>query len=176
MTTLISSIGSTTIPVMEDPDPIPSQYAGKFVSTYENTGIFTGTIRVFDDTATPEAQTLQQISLVNYSSTVEGFSATQLDATTIQITGTPTNVFPGGMYKFLMSNRSILQSSIIPEEYAALVAWTPPNNKVMITTHTINIAIPLMNQSITATITQEVYWKYQFAISQFREVLSRGTL
>jgi hypothetical protein len=72
------------------------------------------------------------------------------------------------------------------EEYAALVKWIPPRIKEKELIHTFSVIVTYDETAtlglnrytaiITLTLPQTIRWNYNTAVSQFNELLSKGTI
>lgn len=173
---------SNSVSVYEDPD---TPEVTRFLSAYDGIGTFSADIRYYEKlTSNPEDPVVyKEIEVESYDAPFQGFTTTQVDSTTIRISGTATNVIAGslGQFTYLMPDKSI---QILPanttEEYDAVVAWSPPTVRMQVKTHTLNVkvkngvVIPTYNAILVAT--QEIYWYRQFGISAFQLALSKGKL
>jgi hypothetical protein len=132
--------------------------------------------------------TLVSVALLGYSSN-QGFSASMLPQNKIKVSGKALSVFTDQIYEFLMTDLKTVKqlSPDTNEEYAALIKWNPPRTKEKELIHTFSVIVTYdetgffgLNSRYTAIITltlpQTIRWNYDTAVSQFNELLSKGTI
>ena len=131
--------------------------------------------------------TLVSVALLDYSSN-QGFSASMLPQNKIKVNGKALGVFTDQIYEFLMTDLKTVKQ--LPpdttEEYVALVKWNPPRTKEKELIHTFSVIITYdetgvfgLNRYtavITLTLPQTIRWNYDTAVSQFNELLIKGTI
>lgn len=182
---------------LDDPEAVVLKFNGK----YENSSsVFSSTISVLGFMpAPPEGQpeetggsvTVSNIEILEYAVDCDGYSASKV-GDNIVITGVPTQVFTDQVYTFLMKDMKTLKN--LPpdttEDYAALVRWIPPAIKEVTINHSITLIITYDEESttlggvplngvtaiVTFTIPQTVRWQYYPAVTQFRQLVAKGTI
>lgn len=173
---LVKTSSTTVIPVEAPTDEV----ATGFVPVYENSGVFTAELSYQTEASPGAPLTPSLFTLVSYTAPFQGFVATQKDNYTIRITGTPTQVFEGSTYDFLMPDGTI-QS--LPQNtnanFLTLVKWAPPGLKYKLVTHQITATFvdPIVGPfTTTFNLQQDVYWKLGPSLQAFRDLLARGKL
>jgi hypothetical protein len=131
--------------------------------------------------------TLVSVALLGYSSN-EGFSASMLPQNKIKVSGKALGVFTDQIYEFLMTDLKTVKQlpADTDEEYAALVKWNPPRTKEKDLIHTFSVIVTYdetgvfglnrYTSIITLTLPQTIRWNYDIAVSQFNEILTKGTI
>lgn len=170
----------TTILTSEDPsDP---GMTGRFISIYDDYGLFHADIQYYEIDETTSTNVFQNIELVSYNSPINGITVSNLDEQTLRISGTATGVIGGNEFKFLMLDNTILVSNeIIDQEYLALTSWQPPSVRIVTLQHNLEVKIkssvyPYNEYNKTLSVTHDVYWKLQRGITLFQEALAKGVL
>jgi hypothetical protein len=130
---------------------------------------------------------LVSVALLGYNSN-EGFSASMAPQNKIKVNGKALGVFTDQIYEFLMTDLKTVKQlpSDTSEEYAALVKWNPPRTKEKELIHTFSVIVTYDETAtfglnrytaiITLTLPQTIRWNYNTAVSQFNELLSKGTI
>lgn len=127
-------------------------------------------------------KTIADIELLSYSS-VLGYTALQLNGTTIRVIGRPEVVFTDQIFTVLLEDLKTLKNvnAGSNEKYAALIRWQPPIVKEMTITHKflVRITYEELLQTKTAiqtiSIPQKVRWRLDLGVSAFSNLLSKGT-
>ena len=128
-------------------------------------------------------KTIANIELISYSSSL-GYTASQLNQTTIRINGRPEAVFTDQIFTVLLEDLKTIKNinAGSKEKYAALVAWQPPTVKETTITHKLlaRITYEELLQTKTAiqtiSIPQKVRWRLDLGVNSFRDLLSKGTI
>ena len=171
-----SSYTSVTV----DEDPSDPGMTGRFISIYDDLGVFHADIQFEEIDEATSLATLQNIEIVSYNAPIVGITVSQLDQQTLRISGTATGVIGDNQFKFLMSDNSIrISNKIIDEKYLALTSWQPPSIRMVTLQHTLEVkvkSITVPEYTKTFTATHNVYWKLQRGISAFQEALAKGVL
>lgn len=149
---------------------------------YENSTQYSGAFKYTSIDPTTLIETELEIQLVSYNGP-SGFSAVQTSNKIVTISGMTQQVFLDAYYQFLMKDGTIknLPANTI-EDFAALIKWSPPVTKSTTVTHSLTLLIkadPILGTPQTQqtfSLQQTVYWKYQQALANFQNLLSKGTL
>lgn len=169
---------STT--VVTDEDPSNPEMTGRFISIYDDFGVFTADIKFYEQNESTATNVFQNIEIVSYNAPIAGITVSQFDQQTIRISGTATGVIGDNEFKFLMPDNTILTTNkIIDETYLALTSWQPPSIRMVTLQHVLEVkvkSIMFPEYYKTFTASHDVYWKLQRGISAFQEALHRGVL
>ena len=172
-------------PPINPPDPGPEGQTGVSPipdDIYEGEEFsFTLTYQCFTTDGENETLIPTSVEFTSYNTNVDGLTCTQLNSTTLKISGIALNVFTDAYYKFLMQDNSV---KILPanttEKYKALIEWSIPENKIAPINHTISAKVTNLQDAtfsqVSNTLTHDAYWKLESAIAQFRTILSKGTI
>lgn len=169
-------------------ESLPPFFNGKFEGS-----LFDSTLSVNVFVPLPEEGqlattcTLVSVALLGYSSN-QGFSASMLPENKINVNGKALDIFTDGFYEFLMSDLKTVKrlEADTTEDYIALVKWSSPRTKEKQLTHTFSVIIVYDETGLfglnrrtaitTLTLPQTIRWNLDTSVSQFTELLNKGTI
>jgi hypothetical protein len=168
----ISAIPGDTAPV-GDPAWLPSLYnavAMEFdiVFSYEED---------------PDTAPILSVNLASISPAVEGITFTKVGTDTIKVKGTPVNVFPDEIFRFLFADKS--EQNLPPtntEDWETIVKWAAPGTNDKQVTYNFSVkyddnpaaAVPIVGDTVTATLSQIVSWKFDPSLAYFQDLIKKG--
>ena len=122
---------------------------------------------------------------VNGGLGVEGLTATAKGKDTINIKGTPANVFTDEVFRFLFSDKSERNlPSTNTEDWLTIVKWAAPGLKEKHVTYKFTVkydanpaaAVPIVAGQVDVEIGQFIYWLFDPSLAAFKELVKKGKL
>lgn len=115
--------------------------------------------------------------------TAEGITITSKSADTINVKGKPVNIFTDEIFRFLFPDKS--EKNLPPtntEDWDTIVKWQKPSKNVETITYEFTVkydenpaaATPIEAGETTASIKQNVWWKYEPSLAYFNDLLKKG--
>lgn len=146
-------------------------------AVYEGGGEFS-----VDITFSGESPTVTTVSLVSFTSTLEGTTLSEVVPNTFRLSGNALNVFTDAYYQFIMPDKTLkILKADTTEEYLSLIKWEPPSVKIFNAVHSITYLVTSTDVNefsgiTTSVFDQDVFWQWRYALQQFNLVLSKGTI
>jgi hypothetical protein len=170
----ISAIPGDTAPV-GDPAWLPSVYNAVAIE-------FNIKFEYLED---PDTAPILAVNLASISPAVEGLTFTKVGTDTIKVKGTPVNVFPDEIFRFLFSDKS--EKNLAPtntENWDTIVKWAAPGTKEKTVAYNFSVkyddnpaaAVPIVGDTVTATLSQNVAWLYDPSLAYFKNLIKKGKL
>ena len=125
------------------------------------------------------------VNLVSISPAVEGLTFTKVGTDTIKVKGTPVNVFPDEIFRFLFPDKS--ERNLAPtntENWDTIVMWSAPGTKEKTVAYNFSVkyddnpaaAVPIVGSTVTATLSQNVAWLFDPSLAYFKDLIKKGKL
>jgi hypothetical protein len=119
------------------------------------------------------------------SPAVEGLTFTTVGTDTIKVKGTPVNVFPDEIFRFLFPDKS--ERNLAPtntENWDTIVKWAAPGTKEKTVVYNFSVkyddnpaaAVPIVGDTVTATLSQNVAWLFDPSLAYFKDLIKKGKL
>ena len=170
----ISAIPGDTAPV-GDPEWLPSVYNAVAVEFDI----------VFSYKEDADTAPILAVNLVSISPAVEGLTFTKVGTNTIKVKGTPVNVFPDEIFRFLFPDKS--ERNLSPtntENWDTIVKWSAPGTKEKTVAYNFSVkyddnpaaAVPIVGSTVTATLSQNVAWLFDPSLAYFKDLIKKGKL
>lgn len=170
----ISAIPGDTAPV-GDPAWLPSIYNAAAVEFDI----------VFSYEEDVDTAPILSVTFNGISPAVEGLTYTTVGADTVKVKGTPVNVFPDEIFRFLFPDKS--ERNLAPtntENWDTIVKWSAPGTKEKTVSYNFIVkyddnpaaAVPIVGGTTIATLSQNVAWKYDPSLAYFKDLIKRGKL
>ena len=146
-------------------------------AVYEGGGAFS-----VDITFSATSPSVATVSLISFQSTLEGTTVTQISPNTLRLSGNALNVFTDAYYQFIMPDKTLkILKADTTEKYLSLIKWEPPSTKILNATHSITYSVTSTDISelggiTTSVFDQDVFWQWRYALQQFGDLLSKGTI
>ena len=168
----ISTIPGDTAPV-GDPAWLPSVYNAVAIE-------FNIKFEYLED---PDTAPILSVNLASITPAVEGLTFTKVGTDTIKVKGTPVNVFPDEIFRFLFDDKS--ERNLAPtntEDWKTIVKWAPPGLKEKTVAYSFSVkyddnpaaAVPIVGDTVTATLSQNVAWLFDPSLAYFKDLVKRG--
>lgn len=114
---------------------------------------------------------------------VEGIVFTKVGTDTINVKGTPVNVFKDEVFRFLFDDKS--ERNLSPtntEDWKTIVKWAKPSKNEetvvysFIVEHDENPAavVPIEAGTDTVALSQNIAWKFDPSLAYFQDLIKRG--
>jgi hypothetical protein len=170
----ISAIPGDTAPV-GDPAWLPSLYNA--VAMEFNI--------VFSYEEDPDTAPILSVNLASISPAVEGVTFTKVGTNTIKVKGTPVNVFPDEIFRFLFPDKS--ERNLAPtntESWDTIVKWAAPGTKEKTVAYSFAVkyddnpaaTVPIVGDTVTVTLSQNVAWLFNPSLVYFQDLIKKGKL
>jgi hypothetical protein len=170
----ISAIPGDTAPV-GDPAWLPSLYNA--VAMEFNI--------VFSYEEDPDTAPILSVNLASISPAVEGVTFTKVGTNTIKVKGTPVNVFPDEIFRFLFPDKS--ERNLAPtntESWDTIVKWAAPGTKEKTVAYSFAVKyddnpaaiVPIVGDTVTVTLSQNVAWLFNPSLAYFQDLIKKGKL
>ena len=168
----ISAIPGDTAPV-GDPAWLPSLYNAVAIEFDI----------VFSYEEDPDTAPILSVNLTSINPAVEGLIFTKVGTDTIKVKGTPVNVFPDEIFRFLFDDKS--ERNLAPtntEDWKTIVKWAPPGLKEKTVAYNFTVkyddnpaaAVPIVGDTATATLSQNIAWLFDPSLAYFKDLVKRG--
>jgi len=119
------------------------------------------------------------------SPAVEGLTFTTVGTDTIKVKGTPVNVFPDEIFRFLFPDKS--ERNLAPtntENWDTIVKWAAPGTKEKTVVYNFSVkyddnpaaAVPIVGNTVTATLSQNIAWLFDPSLAYFKDLIKKGKL
>jgi hypothetical protein len=116
---------------------------------------------------------------------IEGLTFTNLGPNIIKVRGTPVNVFPDEIFRFLFPDKS--ERNLAPtntENWDTIVKWAAPGTKEKTVVYNFAVkyddnpaaAVPIVGDTVTATLSQNVAWLFNPSLAYFQDLVKKGKL
>lgn len=168
----ISAIPGDTAPI-GDPAWLPSVYNAVAIEfdikfTYEED---------------PDTAPILSVKLDSISPAVEGLTFTNVGTDTIKVKGTPVNVFPDEIFRFLFEDKS--ERNLPPtntEDWKTIIKWDAPGTKEKTVAYTFAVkyddnpaaTVPIVGATVSVSLSQNVAWKYDPSLAYFKDLVKKG--
>jgi hypothetical protein len=140
---------------------------------------------IFSYEETPDTAPILSVKLNSIDPAVEGLTFTKVGTNTIKVKGTPVNVFPDEIFRFLFPDKS--ERNLAPtntENWDTIVKWSAPGTKEKTVSYNFEVkyddnpaaAVPIVGATVTATLSQNVAWKFDPSLAYFKDLIKRGKL
>jgi hypothetical protein len=170
----ISSIPGDTA-LIGDPAWLPSVYNAVAIE-------FDIVFSYLEDT---DAAPVLSVTFNSISPAVEGLTFSIVGNDTVKVKGTPVNVFPDEIFRFLFPDKS--ERNLAPtntENWDTIVKWAPPGTKEKTVSYNFEVkyddnpaaAVPIVGGTVTATLFQNVAWLYDPSLAYFKDLIKKGKL
>jgi len=114
---------------------------------------------------------------------VEGIVFTKVGTDTINVKGTPVNVFKDEVFRFLFDDKS--ERNLPPtntEDWKTIVKWAKPSKNEetvvysFIVEHDENptAVVPIEAGTDTVTLSQNIAWKFDPSLAYFQDLITKG--
>jgi hypothetical protein len=131
----------------------------------------------------PDTAPILSVNLASISPAVEGLTFTKVGTDTIKVKGTPVNVFPDEIFRFLFDDKS--ERDLAPtntEDWKTIIKWAPPGLKEKTVAYNFAVkyddnpaaAVPIVGATVTATLSQNVAWLFDPSLAYFQDLVKRG--
>ena len=131
----------------------------------------------------PDTAPILSVNLASISPAVEGLTFTKVGTDTIKVKGTPVNVFPDEIFRFLFDDKS--ERDLAPtntEDWKTIIKWAPPGLKEKTVIYNFSVkyddnpaaAVPIVGDTVTATLSQNVAWLFDPSLAYFKDLVKRG--
>ena len=131
----------------------------------------------------PDTAPILSVNLTSISPAVEGITFTKVGTDTIKVKGTPVNVFTDEIFRFLFDDKS--ERDLAPtntEDWKTIIKWAPPGLKEKTVTYNLSVkyddnpaaAVPIVGDTVTATLSQNVAWLFDPSLAYFQDLVKRG--
>jgi phage terminase large subunit-like protein len=131
----------------------------------------------------PDTAPILSVNLASISPAVEGLTFTKVGTDTIKVKGTPVNVFPDEIFRFLFDDKS--ERDLAPtntEDWKTIIKWAPPGLKEKTVAYNFAVkyddnpaaAVPIVGATVTATLSQNVAWLFNPSLAYFQDLVKRG--
>jgi len=168
----ISTIPGDSAPV-DDPAWLPSVYNAVAIE-------FDIKFEYLED---PDTAPILSVNLDSISPAVEGITFTKVGTDTIKVKGTPVNVFTDEIFRFLFDDKS--ERDLAPtntEDWKTIIKWAPPGLKEKTVLYNFAVkyddnpaaAVPIVGDTVTATLSQNVAWLFDPSLAYFQDLVKRG--
>jgi hypothetical protein len=166
-----------------DPEGGSGVPANVLEPVYENGEAFSVDIQLRSPVTTTEGVTYNVVTITELVSSIiniDGIRVTQKSSDTLNITGSPSNVFVDAYYEFIMKDRSIKRlPANTTEDFLSIVRWSPPSTKLLEDVpYKIKLKYKVLPDTTineeTLTILQDVYWDRATSTASFRKFVARG--
>jgi len=173
---------NATVPSISG-DAIPSPDTLYLYSVYQNVAFSVDLTFSLDDGAEPPLP-IAITSITSSLSTYGSVTFTTIDTDPynykIRVSGTITNALSGGdYYTILQSINNLVQvptSGVPAVGYLGVVEWYPPTSFVALISNSYQFTVNHSTGSEVVNMSQYVYWNYDPAIVQFKQVVAQGAL
>ena len=99
----------------------------------------------------PDTAPILSVNLASISPAVEGITFTKVGTDTIKVKGTPVNVFTDEIFRFLFNYNFAVKYDDNPAA-----------------------AVPIVGDTVTATLSQNVAWLFDPSLAYFQDLVKRG--
>jgi hypothetical protein len=174
---------NATVPTIPG-DNIPSPDTLFLYSVYQNVPFSIDLTFSLEDDADP-ANTVP-VNINSVSSSLSDFNSVTFStidsdplAYKIRVSGTITDAIPGEYYNILNKDYQIVQVPASPSpvfDYLGIVRWGLPVLFQTLISNKYDFVLNYTGGSETVEMSQYVYWGYDPAITQFKQVVSEGEL
>ena len=131
----------------------------------------------------PDTAPILSVNLASISPAVEGLTFTKVGTDTIKVKGTPVNVFPDEIFRFLFDDKS--ERDLAPtntEDWKTIIKWAPPGLKEKTVPYNFAVkyddnpaaTVPIVGDTVTATLSQNVAWLFDPSLAYFQDLVKRG--
>lgn len=177
----------TCTPVKGVPTSIPGDTApqGELVPTYLPS-IFNAVEVEFDikfeyQEGTVTCEVTQVV--IDSAPDIEGLVFTVKGADTVSVKGTPVNVFKDEIFRFLFADGT--EKNLPPtntEDWDTIIKWAPPSKQLETVEYKFTVDYsgditalpPIEDGSASASISQNIFWKYEPSLDHFNLLLLKG--
>jgi hypothetical protein len=140
---------------------------------------------VFSYVEDPDTAPILSVNLDSISPAVEGLTFTKVGTDTIKVKGKAVNVFPDEIFRFLFPDKS--ERNLAPtntENWDTIVKWAAPGTKEKTVSYNFTVkyddnpaaTIPIVGATTTATLSQNVVWKFDPSLAYFKDLIKKGKL
>lgn len=140
---------------------------------------------VFSYKEEADAAPILSVKFNSISPSVEGLTFTTVGTDTIKVKGTPVNVFSDEIFRFLFPDKS--ERNLAPtntENWDTIVKWAAPGTKEKTVSYNFSVkyddnpaaAVPIVGDTVTATLSQNVAWLFDPSLAYFKDLVKRGKL
>ncbi len=138
---------------------------------------------VFSYLEDPDTAPIISVKLDSISPAVEGLTFTSVGNDTINVKGTAVNVFTDEIFRFLFADKS--ERNLPPtntEDWETIVKWAAPGVKDKQVTYNFTVkyddnpaaAVPIVGDTVTASLSQIVSWKFDPSLAYFQDLIKKG--
>ena len=131
----------------------------------------------------PDTAPILSVNPASISPAVEGLTFTKVGTDTIKVKGTPVNVFPDEIFRFLFDDKS--ERDLAPtntEDWKTIIKWAPPGLKEKTVAYNFAVkyddnpaaTVPIVGDTVTATLSQNVAWLFDPSLAYFQDLVKRG--
>ena len=131
----------------------------------------------------PDTAPILSVNLASISPAVEGLTFTKVGTDTIKVKGTPVNVFPDEIFRFLFDDKS--ERDLAPtntEDWKTIIKWAPPGLKEKTVAYNFAVkyddnpaaTVPIVGDTVTATLSQNIAWLFDPSLAYFQDLVKRG--
>jgi phage terminase large subunit-like protein len=131
----------------------------------------------------PDTASILSVNLASINPAVEGLTFTKVGTDTIKVKGTPVNVFPDEIFRFLFDDKS--ERDLAPtntEDWKTIIKWAPPGLKEKTVAYNFAVkyddnpaaAVPIVGATVTATLSQNVAWLFNPSLAYFQDLVKKG--
>jgi len=131
----------------------------------------------------PDTAPILAVNLVSISPAVEGLTFSKIGTNTIKVKGTPVNVFPDEIFRFLFPDKS--ERNLAPtntENWDTIVKWAAPGTKEKTVLYNFSVkyddnpaaTVPIVGDTVTSTLSQNVAWLFDPSLAYFQDLVKRG--
>jgi hypothetical protein len=114
---------------------------------------------------------------------VSGITVTKKGADTINIKGTPVNIFTDEVFRFVFPD--LTEKNLPPdntEPWKSIIKWAPPSSREKLATYNFiakyddnpAAAVPIVGATEPAPIKQFFYWRYEPSLAYFKALVAKG--
>jgi hypothetical protein len=131
----------------------------------------------------PDTAPILSVNLTSINPAVEGLTFTKVGTDTIKVKGTAVNVFTDEVFRFLFDDKS--ERNLAPtntEDWDTIVKWAAPGTKEKTVLYNFVVkyddnpaaAVPIVGDTATAILSQNVAWLFDPSLAYFQDLLKRG--
>jgi len=174
---------NATVPTIPG-DAIPAPDTYYLYSVYQNQAFSLDLTFTLEDDTDPMSPL--PISITSVTSSLSDYITVNFstidanpNAYKIRVSGTITNALSGEYYYILNENYEVVQfpaSSVPAIDYLGIVEWTLPSSFQTLISNKYDFTLTYSAGSELVEMNQYVYWGYDPAIVQFKQVVAGGLL
>lgn len=114
---------------------------------------------------------------------IEGLTATIVGSDTVNIKGTPVNLFPDEVFRFVFPDGT--EKDLPPvntEPYFSIIKWKQPSSREILANYKFIIkyddnpaaTVPIVGDTVPVELGQYFYWKYEPSLALFDKLVKQG--